>query len=52
MLSLGHDCLSDEVLQTLGQNSTVGGLKRMSLVAVQQNPNITNKGWAGFVRNK
>jgi hypothetical protein len=52
MLSLDHDVLTDETLSKLGIGNLSGGLKRLSLVAVQPNEKVSNGGWTTFVANK
>lgn len=52
MVSLDHDVLSDNVLTTLGVGNRLGGLKRLNVVAVRANPDVSNNGWAKFVGNK
>jgi len=49
MLSIDHDALTDEVLQNIGMNNVVGGLKKLSIVAVSANGFVTNGGWSCFV---
>jgi len=51
MLSLDHDVLSDNFLASLGVGNRYGGLKRLNLVAVLANPDVSNAGWAQFVAN-
>ncbi|CAG7731040.1 unnamed protein product [Allacma fusca] len=49
MLSIDHDVLTDEVLATIGMNNVVGGLKKMTIVAIKPNMFVTNAGWSYFV---
>jgi hypothetical protein len=52
MLSLNFESLSDGLLRGLGVGSAVGGLKRLNILAVKDNPQVSNAGWFTFCLNK
>jgi len=51
MLSIDHDILTDAILTIIGTGSACGGMKRLNLVAVKGNQNVSNAGWTNFIAN-